>query len=131
MKVTCPLRRRQAVDFSFGKMDTRQEMDSHGNVVITEAETTTGESAEGVLNAIAYAGDRQAAFIADLFRPMKVADDRTGEIVACHSCSRCYGAIGQVDMKLSSPICRLNPQSVVLPEYQIFIRHNQSRKTED
>jgi len=49
--------------------------------------------------------------IADPFWSRKVVEGRAGEIVPCDSCSRCYGAIGQVSVKPGSPICRLNPRA--------------------
>ncbi|OGO03766.1 MAG: hypothetical protein A2Y91_06125 [Chloroflexi bacterium RBG_13_54_8] len=49
--------------------------------------------------------------IADPFWPRKVVEGRADEIVPCDSCSRCYGAIGQVTVKPGAPICRLNPRA--------------------
>ena len=80
--------------------------------VIAVGRINTPEVAESIL--VAGKADMVAIgrqLIADPFWPMKVAEGRIGEIVACDSCSRCYGAIGQVSVKPGSPICRLNPQA--------------------
>jgi len=80
--------------------------------VIAVGRINTPEVAESILTAgkaDMVAIGRQ--LIVDPFWPMKVAEGRNDEIVACDSCSRCYGAIGQVSVKPGSPICRRNPRA--------------------
>lgn len=80
--------------------------------VIAVGRINTPEVAEAILRngrADLVAIGRQ--LIADPFWPRKVVEGRADEIVPCDSCSRCYGAIGQVSVKPGTPICRLNPRA--------------------
>jgi 2,4-dienoyl-CoA reductase-like NADH-dependent reductase (Old Yellow Enzyme family) len=85
----------------------------HVNIpVIAVGRINTPEVAEAILRdgkADLVAIGRQ--LIADPFWPRKVVEGHADEIVACDSCSRCYGAIGQVSVKPGAPICRLNPRA--------------------
>jgi len=85
----------------------------HVNIpVIAVGRINTPEVAEAILRdgrANLVAIGRQ--LIADPFWPRKAAEGHADEIVACDSCSRCYGAIGHVSVKPGTPICRLNPRA--------------------
>jgi len=80
--------------------------------VIAVGRINTPEIAEDILaggKADLVAIGRQ--LLVDPFWPKKVAEGRLEEIVPCDSCSRCYGAIGQVSVKPGSLICRFNPSA--------------------